>query len=399
MSLPWVFGLLTLLYFQDRMYFGGVSLSLIWRLTLYLLIILILLQEKKLGFKRWQLLLIVYLLYYPLGTQSGFSAIVLDNFSYGLPILAGYFVVKFVQKYTRYSGFIFLHILCVFLILTSIPFLVGAFEVNDTSTIDQYQITRKFNSDLRIFVGFFKHPNLAGKAISFATAFILFSLLSENYRVPLPKWIQILVLVLGIYVLYTCFVRASWVAFLFIILFGIYRVQYTRKFLLFFVLMSFIFFYALDWIVIYNRLLGISSVNVEFDITNVSSGRTDIWSWIIVYLLDQGGFSIFVGLGGGGYLNAFGNTYAHNLFVQLFAHSGIVGLFLAFVVIVFFVADLRNNSCDSGFTKFAYSLLGAFFIFAITSHGLDYWSGFILGGVLFLATTKGSQTISPAITR
>lgn len=395
-----------LLYFQDRVFFDGISLSNIWRFLFHITILVFCFISGSMKLGKWQTYLLVWLLLYPIGVDSGLTAQVVDNFMFFLPILSGFYGCVLIEKFTRMSALHVAHAISAFLILTSIPFLIGVIDTTDiidTSQIipfDQLRITRKFGSELEMFVGFFKHPALAGKAISFALAVICFCFFNRRMGVKVPALMQYGLIMLGLYMLYVSFVRTSWLAFLLIIVIGVIRIKNTGYFFLLSLGVVIAGAYFVDFNLIYNRMIAANATNGLVDVSYLSSGRTDIWARILNYQMDHSFASLLIGLGGNGFVKAVGDAYAHNMYIQNFAHSGLIGIILGAMIALEVWKDINRSNAGHELKRFAKGLCVGFLLFGLTSHGLEFWSGLILGAIIFCATKSKKNrmhTGAPAV--
>jgi hypothetical protein len=381
-----------LLYFQDNVFLAGISLSNIWRLFFHILIFVICFISGSMKLGKWQTYLLIWLLLYPVGVDTGLTVQVIDNFSFFLPILSGFYGCILIEKYTRMSALHVVHVVSVFLIISSIPFLMGLInssEIIDTSRInpfDQLKMTSKLGSDLEMFVGFFKHPALAGKAISFALAVVCFHLFNRRLGVQIPVLMQYGLILVGAFVLYASFVRTSWLAFLVVLVISVIRFKNAGYFA--FVTLGVVLAgaYFVDFDLIYNRMIASDATSGSVDLSNLSSGRTDIWASIFNYQ-ENGSFAwLLIGLGGDGFVEAFGDVYAHNMYIQNFAHSGLIGVILGTMIALEVWKDINRSDAEPELKLFAKALCVGFLLYGFTSHGLEFWSGLILGATIFCAT-------------
>lgn len=394
--------LFVLLYFQDRVFFVETSLSNIWRLLFHISIFAACFISGSLKFGKWQTYLLIWLLLYPIGVDTGLTEQVIDNFMFFLPILSGFFGCVLIEKFTRMSALHVVHAVSAFLILTSIPFLMGvieASEILDNSKViafDQLQITSKFGSDLEMFVGFFKHPALAGKAISFSLAVICFCFFHRRLGVQVPALMQYGLMLLGAFVLYASFVRTGWLAFLVIIVIGVLRFKNAGYFAVVALGVVLAGAYFVDFDLIYNRMIASNATSSSVDFSDLSSGRTDIWARILSYQINNSFASLIIGLGGDGFVEAVGDAYAHNMYIQNFAHSGLIGVILGAMIALDVWKDINRSDAGHELKRFAKGLCVGFVLYGLTSHGLEFWSGLILGATIFCATKSKFRMVTGA---
>jgi hypothetical protein len=118
-----------------------------------------------------------------------------------------------------------------------------------------------------------------------------------------------------------------------------------RKFIISFIIVSLIIFSVFSAEIINNIALTLSRfTNYGNDLTNLTSNRNLIADYILNFLISNPVFLIF-GVGIQSYGERVGNmVYAHNIFLELLAAWGIIGLILFFGFIIILMMKVRSNS-------------------------------------------------------
>ncbi|MDB4035286.1 O-antigen ligase family protein [Pseudomonadales bacterium] len=276
--------------------------------------------------------------------------------------------------------------LAFFVIYTSPLFMTGILSpviVNEGSAAN---LMSRYGGEGSVLVSFFKHPSIAGKVFALCTAIITFFWLYRRRGSLISELFFVIAILLGFYCTYLTFVRTAW--FMLIIILSIGAFSSVREFGLRHWVSLGLFLMIVTFLIIsepafVNRILGQKlGATQELDAVAYSSGRLLIWLNIYDAMKASGLGGWIFGLGAAGYFDAVGNFYAHNMFVQIFAFSGIVG---TLIVTAFFIALIRyvfKTKADSRYKRFVLSVIFAYVFAALVSHGLEFWGAVLLAGLL-----------------
>jgi O-antigen ligase len=187
------------------------------------------------------------------------------------------------------------------------------------------------------FEGFFANPNTLGALMSLYLFFILIKFKTSNKKI-----LNIVLMIMSFLLLYYSMNRSSMllviIALSIILLWPIIiknKFIFNSSFFLIIILItSFVYFYSTTDTIILKYL---NDISIKFIGKNIYSGRQQIWSQLISLIRRK----LFFGYGPatqpGNLLN--NNLSAHNLYLQIFIQSGVIGVSL----FVLFLYDIWKN--------------------------------------------------------
>lgn len=279
----------------------------------------------------------------------------------------------------------FLLLISQFIVLSTLPFLVGLIEPLSTG----YNLSI-FGLDDKGFVGIFQTAHTA--AITVASALIvLVYFFSLTHQKSDKLWLFFLISV-GFTVLYYTYVRTGYLIFMIGVLVILlakpsrYRLLAILLFIITLLVVGVFLFAYSD--VFRMRILG---SNIYMDgggnsSIGIGSGREIFWASTFVYFFAQNAFAQFVGLGSTVGMDLMHNSvglriYAHNGFIDILQFYGFIGLLIYFIFIFYIVRELIRARGTSHF-----SLMVAIFAAYLAQMGVQ-------GERVFLADFLFSLTL------
>src|SRR5690606_11536792 len=347
MKIVFIYILLFLFFYIQPISIGGVKISFVTNGALILLILNFLLRNQvhfnkigKIGI--YNAIKIIF----SKGFVLDFVGVIIECVkSLMLPLVHLYF------SNSRFCSrlFYYLIFLCKFLVISSIPFLIGIIQ-----PIKQGYDLSFFGQEDGGFVGFFENSHSSSACISLAILVLIFNFINRHKSWnPSRKFFEICVILLGLYVLYSTYVRTGYLMVFIgsIVLFvGYFRSQYLVYYFFVFSILAFLATYMFNRDeVLRNKLLdNYENSNTEED--NLGSGRIlflkasfDIW-------LEANSIDKIFGLGLQEYKEEMfkkvgQRIYAHNGFVSALVKDGLVGFLLyVYFIGLLIVESYRSNS-------------------------------------------------------
>jgi hypothetical protein len=380
--------LFVLLYFEDRVHLGAISLSNIWK-TVVIFIFLFYSFDKIMrnnavnAFSRTALFLSLSLFIGPgklnfLDIEEVITVLI-------LPI--SYYSFYYLYKNNSHKLMDKMLLLSCFLILSSLPFIFGLLESIKTDVLE----AELYGLDKGVLIGLFKHPSLSSKVFVFSTLYLFvygLAVVKKAYG----KVMLIGVIFIGMYSIYLSFTRTGW----FMLLFGIvFSIVYNKNFKAYFtkvvpllILVSFGLFYVYNTNETIQRRINsdrIGRENATIDyMTLITSGR-DVLIINAVQTVSEGGvFSMIFGLGKQEALQKNNDTLAHNRFVEIFQYGGLISLTLFLLYLYYLYQEFSKRKNKSVFYKLSLIFFLLLIMSLIPSHGLPIWADILFGGVLAL---------------
>jgi hypothetical protein len=380
--------LFVLLYFEDRVHLGAISLSNVWK-TVVIFIFLFYSFDKIMrnnavnAFSRTALFLSLSLFIGPgklnfLDIEEVITVLI-------LPI--SYYSFYYLYKNNSHKLTDKMLLLSCFLILSSLPFIFGFLEALKTDVLE----AELYGLDKGVLIGLFKHPSLSSKVFVFSTLYLFvygLAVVKKAYG----KVMLIGVIFIGMYSIYLSFTRTGW----FMLLFGIvFSIVYNKNFKAYFtkvvpllILVSFGLFYVYNTNETIQRRINsdrIGRENATIDyMTLITSGR-DVLIINAVQTVSEGGvFSMIFGLGKQEALQKNNDTLAHNRFVEIFQYGGLISLTLFLLYLYYLYQEFSKRKNKSVFYKLSLIFFLLLIMSLIPSHGLPIWADILFGGVLAL---------------
>lgn len=384
------FFLFCLLYFEDRINFGFISLSNLWKLlTVIVLIFVIISKKNKIGYSRFDKCIFLLFFSFILNSNSIITISDIEELVLILMLPISYYSFFYLYKFNPKRIKRSILFLSTFLILSAIPFLLDLIEpVGDyKDELMRFAESYKLNSSL--LIGFFKHPSLSSKVFVFSTIIVWAFGIREKSFNKFSKFIFLLIFLLGVYEVYRAFTRTGWIMLiLFYLLFLIFTSHYSK--LKKIVALSLI---TISLIIAYNSNESIQNrisskrtndFNSIEGITKISSGRDLIMFNALESVLEEGNLALYIGLGKNYALIKTDGALAHNRFIEIFQYGGLFSLIIYLFYLFYLFREISKRKSKSFIYVLSISLYLIMIFSQIPSHGLPIWADIILGGVLAL---------------
>lgn len=380
--------LFVLLYFEDRMHLGAVSLSNVWK-TFIIFIFLFYSFDKIIrnnsvnAFSRTVFFLSVSLILGPgkfnfSDFEEVITILILPISYYSFYYLNRNNLNKLADKMLLFSSF---------LILSSLPFIFGLLQALKTDILE----AELYGLEKGVLIGLFKHPSLSSKVFVFSTLYIFVYGLHTVKKIS-KRIVLIGIILIGMYSIYLSFTRTGWLMLLFGVL---YSITYNKDIKAYFTkVIPFLILFSLGLLYIYNtnetiqrrvtsERIGRENVSVDY-LTLITSGR-DVLIVNALETVSEGGFSsVIFGLGKELAVQKNDDTLAHNRFVEIFQYGGLISLTLFLFYLYYLYTEFAKRKTNSVFYKLSLIFFLLLIMSLIPSHGLPIWADVLFGGVLAL---------------
>lgn len=366
-----IFGVfLFFLFYFEPLSIGALKFAHLWKIVL--LVLLLYKSELKVRKDSITFFSFFYYVKYLLTTGIFYFGYFADGLlmlvrGISIPIINNYLLTNDPGQGKLLS---FLNFISCFVLLSSLPFLLGIIEPISTG-----YVLEQYGGISNGFVGIFQNPHGAAIIIS-QSLLIQFFIILKNKRSDI---ISVLAFIIGFVTLYLTYVRTGYVIFgvgFVIILYlnyGIRRIYKTIPILIIVILVVF-YFYSRDD-VLQRRILqeNIYSTNTEIDINRVSSGRLALSRVNLNNYLES---DFIVQLIGMGYKYStilmkedIGlELFSHNGFVDALVHNGLIGLFLYLLFLKSIYSTIQKHH-QSTYYALAVASFWSFMFFIIVQGG------------------------------
>ncbi len=300
---------------------------------------------------------------HPIQTITSFSKTLF------IPLLL-HFSLNYINKYNINKYFNFLKTISIYMIISSIPFLMGYLEANKQG----YELER-YGGEGEGFVGFFQNTHSANISIAVAIIFLLFSLL--HLKEKKNNLLYILILILALYTEYKTYAKTGFLLLIITSYFIFFKNQNAKRkiiisFALLVILPSFYFFVYKKDKVLQMRIQdkNVYSNQDYSDFKRVGSGRlwlsyTNFKNWMNADVI-----SIIFGLGPEKAKDLMKKdiglrVISHNGYVDAISYHGLLGFFLLISFLVLVFRKIKKNYY-SKYNILAYSLFFMYIIVLLT---------------------------------
>ena len=352
------------LFYVETITILGIKIAILWKIPILIYLVLyVLFSSKKIksNILTWGYLFNFQLLF----SISAITNLVLTFSSISRSIVFPLFFHYFNKKGYSSKLKLYLKNISIFIILSTIPFLINLIEPLSVG----YDLSR-YGLDSFGFNGIFQKAHAASMTLSFAVIIMGYLLKKEQNKER--KFYYLFLVLIGLYAIVQTYVRTG-LAMTIVGLFIIYYKKLSVKdFIRLFILSLIGGFLALQ---IYNSSevlqmrvneKNIYNKNTELSIGTIGSGRFLIAAYAIDNWWSEGTYSIFFGLGEPLAREKMNNTkgspvFAHNGIVEVLQTQGLIGLIIMFL---FFrsIHKLIMNNKDSEYFKLNLALFLSFLV-------------------------------------
>lgn len=334
------------LFWIETIHIGGIKIAILWKilffsyLLIYLSVYILRIRMEKFIFYGFLYSLKNFI---TLSSVQYFIASLVEMVKTSfIPLLTYFFIV--ISRNKRLDLYKLIVTLSIYIILSSIPFLLGLVEPFSKG----YDLSI-FGVDSRGFVGIFQNAHGAAITMAFALAVIFFEFQKTNTK----KLFYLFLILLGLWVEIQTYVRTG---FVMIVILGGYaflikkRFSYYLKLIPFLILFGFSFWqYYLSSAVLQMRIEGtnIHVIQAAKEV-GLGSGRLKFMDAAITNWSNNGPASIIVGLGIGMAKDLMEESvgmriYAHNGFIDVLQFNGLLGSLLYLFFIYFIYRYIKKN--------------------------------------------------------
>ena len=378
-----------MLFFEERLSIGNLSLSNFWKLFVFLIFFILLIKKRvKSGISNLDFVLFLFSLSFFVNFNSIFSVSDIEELVFTLILPLSYYSFYYLYKNKNALLRIDLLFLSIFLILSAVPFLLKIIEpINSIYSESRLKFVESYEMTSSMLIGFFKQPSLSSKVFVFSTIIVWAFGFKKKANNQVQKIFFSCIFLLGIYEVYRSFTRTGWIMIiLFFFTSLIFRTGYSkiRKFfLLGFLLLITLFFYNSND-AIKNRMSGLrtDSFTDVSNITKLTSGRDIVMTNSLKSITSEGGFALFFGLGKDFALNKTSGALAHNRFIEIFQYGGFISLVLYLSYLFLLYKEIIKRKSKSDTYSLSLSLFILMIFSLIPSHGLPIWADILFGGVI-----------------
>ena len=370
----------------------GIKISMIWKLPIFLFLLIYNLNNIKQIFLFIPILLSINII-----INTGFPSGIFGDISeivqlLSIPLIYYYAKKKFRRKPHKLESILIS--ISSFYIISTLPFI---FEILEPRGL--IKELDKFGSSGNMLNGIFFHPSISSKVYVVSTLIIFNYLLDYKRR----KKIYYFIFIIGIASIYLSFTRTGWLTFIMgIILLLSYR---YGKIKVFFKLSPLI---LICGFLIFNligsddslrmRIIGERTYrsNSELDINKLSSNRVFLYFGAYQIITNSNIVEKLIGYGHDGAIEQMGKQTglaltAHNRFLEIILMGGFISFLLYFMYLYYlykyaFKSEF-NNDID-GLVKTLFILL---VIYNFPSHGFPLWCDILFALTLALHKVKQNE--------
>ena len=387
--IPFYIFLSLLLFFEDLIFIGPISLSNLWKILAFIFSILIILK-KKVYSTRFLLISFIFSLSFLINVDSIISSADIEEIILTLILPVSYYLFYLFYNGTPLKLKKDLILLAGFLILSSIPFIFNIIEPLESNFSEsRVRFTESYNFNENILVGFFKQPSISSKVFLVSSVIILSLGLFDFSFNKLNRIFFFGIALIGVYAIYLSFTRTAWLLFIIYILLSVssnLKLSISKK-ILSFGMLFLVFSYTYNSNqAIQNRILGVrsNSYNYEFNYSTLSSGRDIVFKKTINALVSEGNLAFLIGLGSEYGLNKTKGTLAHNQFLSILFYGGLISLIFYFLILHLIYREIKKRKSNSPTYKLCMILYILMIFSMIPSHGFPIWANILFGGVIAL---------------
>jgi hypothetical protein len=382
------FFLFFLLYFEDRVSFGGVNLSNIWKLFSVLFFgFVVILKKLQFGISKFDIIIffLTSSFLFNLNGLIGFSDLEELILISILPISYYSFYFLFKNNYPKLKRMILS--LSVFFIFSGIPFLLGIIEPVSSFNEERLKFAESYQMNSAMLVGFFKHPALSSLIFVFSTVIVWVTGFIDNNS---KKLVFLFLCFIGCFEVYRAFTRTGWVLLvLFPLLFLYYSESYSKikKIRITFLIILILTLVYSSSQVIQNRVLSQrenSFTQSDDLVKKIGSGRNLIILLALESVISKGSSAIFLGLGKDNAIESSGGAVAHNRFVEIFVYGGLKSLIVYLFYLFYLSKEILMRKSKDNIFILSISLYVLMLFSLLPSHGLPLWGDVLFGGVIAL---------------
>jgi hypothetical protein len=382
--------LFALLYLEDRVFIGPLSLSNLWKISVILILSLYLFSKKiKTGFSNLDIAVLFLSLSFIINSTSIISIMDIEEVILVLILPLSYYSFYFLYRTKKLKLKKDLMIFSVFLILSAIPFLLDLIQPYSNFSESRMKFAESYQLYSKILVGFFKQPSLSSKVFVFGTIFVwAFGIREKIWRYSVRIFLFIIAII-GVYEVYRAFTRTGWIM---LILFSILILFLNRGYSIgkkigffSFIIIGLFFIYNTNES-IQNRIIGERQHNQSKtqDITQITSGRDIVMTNALNSVMEKGGFGMLIGIGKDQAIKANNGALAHNRFIEIFQYGGLVSLLFYIIYLFHILKEIKKRKSQTFLYFFCLSLYLIMIFSLLPSHGLPIWADLLFGGAIAL---------------
>lgn len=382
--------LFLLLYLEDRISFGSISLSNLWKIgTIIILLFYLISRKKKTGLSVLDNVIILFSFSFLININTSISFLDIEEIMLTLILPISYYSFYYLYRLNDFKLKKDLLLFAVFLVISGIPFFLEIIKPYSDFTASRLDFAESYQLNSRMLVGFFKQPSLSSKVFVFATAFTWMFGVRDKENKKVFRIILFLIFLVGIYEVYLAFTRTGWfMLVLFFIVFLFFNTNYSKSKKIIvsgIIICGLGLTYSLSE-VIQNRITG-ERVNGPVQtsaISKISSGRNVIMVNAFETVFQEGDFAILFGLGREYAVKKNNGALAHNRFIEIFQYGGLISLFLYCLYLLFLLKEIRKYRSNDDIYFFCITLYLIMGFSLIPSHGLPIWADVLFGGAIAL---------------
>lgn len=357
-------------YFENGIRFGGLSLAAVWKIPILVYLFFLTIKKTRIKFPLFIRINTLYSFKQFINPNLFFNlGIALDSFS--RCIVQSLFYVYFYCKYKEREIQLerILYILSQFIVLASLPVLLGVLE----PFVEKIDTSRYGIEGLEYFSGIFGTFHTASAYYSLTTVVFVYRLVNKTKDDINKKW-DCLFLILSLYMLFLTYVRTGWMMALLGILFVVKpkKMTFSKTFkyaiILLSIFLGIFLFYANNELFrarISNRDIY-ASTEQKVDLSG--SGRTDYWTNGVILWKNSDLDEILFGCGIDKVLD---NNYkmtgmriiSHSEFVDALAQQGLVA-FVLLLLFYYYLYRYITKRKHSRFYNLSFSMLVMLFLFS-----------------------------------
>jgi len=388
--------LFVLLYLEDRIFLFGLSLSNIWKISLVFLALAFIGLKIKAKVPNLYAYAIIFIICIGLNGSLTLSINDIERMMLFLVLPVSYYSFYFISQSNIKRLKNILLFLSLFVLTSTIPFILGFIEPITDEGLDSFAIS--YNLDTSMLVGFFKHPAISSKVFVISTI-VIFSLgLLNSKKSSIENIFWLFILLFGFYCIYLSFTRTGWLmiaAFFGIFILKTNDISAIKKIGLLFIGFSLLIIFFTQNDAFANRLLGVrNGVEVSSNFLNtISSGRTEIFITLIGLIFSGSMLNIILGMGSEMFsLLNYGGA-AHNVFIETFIVSGLLGLFVYIFWLILLYKEIIKYSIKSNISAVVSSVYWCMIVSFMLSHGLGFFGNILFGGLIAYHRLEGQKNI------
>lgn len=389
------FPLFFILFYIESISIGGIKFAILWKAPLLLAMLLRLLLTHKIQKLNKSIFLGYLYNLKQIITLSSFSSIVITLSSISKSVVFPLFMQYAQQFYTEKKAVSLIRTLAIYILLSTLPFLLGLIEPLKSG----YDLSR-YGLDAFGFIGIFQKPHSAAITLAFAIVIVLFFLKFEQKKVF--KLFLFLLILIGLYALLKTYVRTGFL----LVFIGFYISYMSKKPFLYYVKLFPVLLILIFGLYTYYQNSEVMQMRFEEktvyrtsnDVTfeNFGSGRLLIGYFAITNWLNGGETSILIGLGPELAKEKMKDTlgmrlFAHNGYIEILQTQGLIGI-VFFILFMMFLYKYIKKYKKSKYYNLAYTLF-ILYLFEMLAQGGDIFLIYIFLGLAVAAISRSTYAI------